>query len=819
MRSVLFLIPRKETSPMEAMNLNIPVLALRGLTVFPHMTMPFDVERRISIRALERAMEEDQEIFLVTQREIGTEMPEEKDLYAVGTISHITQILRLSKTSVRVMVEGRRRARLRRLWQTEPFLQANVEELEEPAQSEAFQRSPRTEALLRQTWNLFSEYAELAGSIPEEVVTTVMDGRDVGYLADFIAQNIALRFDDKQEILEELAPFIRLRKLNGFLARECNVLGFEHEMEGKVRDQLARTQRDQILRTQIRVLQNELGEGEDGDDELDTYRQKIQALELDEDTTKHLLKEVTKLSKQPFGSAEGAVIRGYLDVCLEMPWNTYTKERVSVDAARKVLEKDHYGLEKVKERILETIAVRQMNPEGKGQIICLVGPPGVGKTSIAISVAKALNRKLARLSLGGVRDEADIRGHRKTYIGSMPGRIIEAISRSGSMNPLLLLDEIDKMGNDYRGDPAAALLEVLDSEQNHSFRDHFLEIPVDLSKVMFITTANTTETIPRPLLDRMELIQIPSYTDEEKVQIARRHLLPKQMEEHGLKKGSIRIGDDVLRAVIRDYTRESGVRLLERRLAAICRKTDMRMLSDGVKRITVTENDLPKMLDCQPYPPALHTEKAEIGVVNGLAWTEAGGEILEVEVNVMEGTGKLELTGNLGEVMKESAQAALSCLRSRTAVLGIPADFYKNKDIHVHFPEGAVPKDGPSAGIAMATAMLSALTDRKIKAGIAMTGEITLRGRVLPIGGLKEKTMAARRNGIGTVLIPKDNVRDLEDIDQTVRAALRFIPVGTVDEVFAAALCPEAVQEEVADCVAAFAPIPREKSGDAALRQ
>ena len=804
---------------MEAMNLNIPVLALRGLTVFPHMTLTFDVERRISIRALERAMEEDQEIFLVTQREIGTETPVEKDLYAVGTISHITQILRLSKTSVRVMVEGRRRARLRRLWQTEPFLQANVEELEEPAQSDAFQRSPRTEALLRQTWNLFSEYAELAGSIPEEVVTTVMDGRDVGYLADFIAQNIALRFDDKQEILEELAPFIRLRKLNGFLARECNVLGFEHEMEGKVRDQLARTQRDQILRTQIRVLQNELGEGEDGDDELDTYRQKIQALELDEDTTKHLLKEVTKLSKQPFGSAEGAVIRGYLDVCLEMPWNTYTKERVSVDAARKVLEKDHYGLEKVKERILETIAVRQMNPEGKGQIICLVGPPGVGKTSIAISVAKALNRKLARLSLGGVRDEADIRGHRKTYIGSMPGRIIEAISRSGSMNPLLLLDEIDKMGNDYRGDPAAALLEVLDSEQNHSFRDHFLEIPVDLSKVMFITTANTTETIPRPLLDRMELIQIPSYTDEEKVQIARRHLLPKQMEEHGLKKGSIRIGDDVLRSVIRDYTRESGVRLLERRLAAICRKTDMRMLSDGVKRITITENDLPKMLDCQPYPPALHTEKAEIGVVNGLAWTEAGGEILEVEVNVMEGTGKLELTGNLGDVMKESAQAALSCLRSRAGVLGIPADFYKNKDIHVHFPEGAVPKDGPSAGIAMATAMLSALTDRKIKAGIAMTGEITLRGRVLPIGGLKEKTMAARRNGIDTVLIPKDNVRDLEDIDQTVRAALRFIPVGTVDEVFAAALCPEAVQEEVADCVAAFAPIPREKSGDATLRQ
>ena len=798
--------------------MNIPVLALRGLTVFPHMSLTFDVERRISITALERAMEADQEIFLVTQREIGVNAPAEKDLYEIGTVSHISQILRLSTNSARVMVEGRYRARLRRLWQTEPFLQANVETLVEEEASEAFRRSPRTEALLRQTWNLFSEYTELAGSVPDEIITTVMDCRDVGYLADFITQNIALRYTDKQEILEEMAPFIRLRKLNGFLARECNVLGFEHEMEGKVRDQLARSQRDQILRTQIRVLQNELGEGEDADDEIDAYRQKIQALELDEDTQKHLLKEVSKLSKQPFGSAEGAVIRNYLDVCLEMPWNTYTKERVSVDAARKVLERDHFGLEKVKERILETIAVRQMNPEGKGQIICLVGPPGVGKTSIAISVAKALNRKLARISLGGVRDEADIRGHRKTYIGSMPGRIIEAISRSGSMNPLLLLDEIDKLGNDYRGDPASALLEVLDSEQNYAFRDHFLEIPVDLSKVMFITTANTSDTIPRPLLDRMEVIQLSSYTDEEKVQIARRHLLPKQMEEHGLKKGSVRISDDVLRAVIRDYTRESGVRLLERRLAAICRKADMRLLTDGVTRITITENDLPKLLDCQPYPPALHTEKEEIGVVNGLAWTEAGGEILEVEVNVMEGSGKLELTGNLGDVMKESAQAALSCLRSRAAVLGIEADFYKTKDIHAHFPEGAVPKDGPSAGIAMATAMLSALTGRKIKAGYAMTGEITLRGRVLPIGGLKEKTMAAKRNGLHTVLIPKDNVRDLEDIDQTVRAALRFVPVETVDQVFAEmfAAPAKALREEVS--AAAFAPVGREPQGDG-LRQ
>ena len=810
---------------MEPTTLNIPVLALRGLTVFPHMNLTFDVERPISIAALERAMEADQEIFLVTQREIGVNEPEEKDLYAMGTVSHITQILRLSNTSVRIMVEGRQRARLRRLWQVTPFLQANVELLEEEPVSEAFQKSPRTEALLRQTWNQFSEYVELVGSMPDEVISAVMDCRDVGYLADFIAQNIALRHTDKQEILEEMAPFVRLRKLNGFLARECNVLGFEHEMEGKVRDQLARSQRDQILRTQIRVLQNELGEGEDADDEIDSYREKILALGLEEDTEKHLLKEVNKLSKQPFGSAEGAVIRNYLDVCLEMPWNTETKERVSVEAARKVLEKDHYGLEKVKERILETIAVRQMNPEGKGQILCLVGPPGVGKTSIAISVAKALNRKLSRLSLGGVRDEADIRGHRKTYIGSMPGRIIEAISRSGSMNPLLLLDEIDKLGSDYRGDPASALLEVLDSEQNHSFRDHFLEIPVDLSKVMFITTANTTETIPRPLLDRMEVIQLSSYTDEEKLQIARRHLLPKEMAEHGIRKGALRISDNVLRAVIRDYTRESGVRLLERRLAAICRKTDMRLLKGDVKRVTVTEEDLPKFLDCQPYPPALHTDREEIGVVNGLAWTEAGGEILEVEVNVMEGSGKLELTGNLGDVMKESAQAALSCLRSRADALGIEADFYKTRDIHVHFPEGAVPKDGPSAGIAMATAMLSALTDRKIKAGYAMTGEITLRGRVLPIGGLKEKTMAALRNGLHTVLIPADNVRDLEEIDQTVRAALRFVPVSTVDQVFAEVLVTvmtkdepvrETAKEESA--MAAFAPVTREPV-DAGLRQ
>ena len=796
---------------MEPETLNLPVLALRGLTVFPHTNLTFDVERRISMKALEVAMETGQEIFLVTQREINVDKPTEQDLYTMGTISRVTQILRLGQNSLRVMVEGGRRARLKRLWQLEPYLQGHVELVEE---SETVSHGPRTEALLRQTWTLFQDYAQLAGNVAEEVTAAALDCQDPGYLADLIAQNIALRYDDKQAILEEVSPLMRLRKLNGFLARERDVLGYQRQMEGKVRDELAQQQKEQILRTQIRVLQNELGEDEDN--EIDEYRQKLDALKLDDETRQHLDKEITKLAKQPYVSAEASVIRNYLDVCLELPWGTYTKERLNVEAARKVLDRDHYGLEKVKERILETIAVRQMNPEGKGQILCLVGPPGVGKTSIALSVANALNRKLTRISLGGVRDEADIRGHRKTYIGSMPGRIVEAISRSGSMNPLLVLDEIDKLGSDYRGDPASALLEVLDSEQNHAFRDHFLEIPLDLSKVMFITTANSLDTIPRPLLDRMEVIQLSSYTDEEKLQIARNHLLPKQMKEHGLKKGSLRMDDETLRAVIRDYTRESGVRQLERRLAAVCRKADMRLLTKLVKRVTVTEKDLPKLLDMQPYPPSIHVDQEEIGVVNGLAWTEAGGEILEVEVNVMEGSGKLELTGNLGDVMKESAQTALSCLRSRADALGIEKDFYKTKDIHVHFPEGAVPKDGPSAGIAMATALLSALTDRKIKAGIAMTGEITLRGRVLPIGGLQEKTMAAKRYGIHTVLIPKDNVRDLEEIDQTVRAALRFVPVETVDQVFDEVFC-RAKEARQPEAIPAFLPV--ENGTEAALRQ
>ena len=795
---------KTETVPMQTM----PALALRGLTVYPKMMVHFDVGREASVKAIEESMSSNQPIFLVAQKDIRVEEPDRNHLFAMGTVSVVRQILRLPGKTIRVMVEGRQRAHLRRLWQTEPYLQGHVELVEENA---GVSNTPRTEALLRQTCGLFQDYAQLAGNVAEEVTATVLDSQDPGFLADFIAQNTALRYDDKQAILEELSPLVRLRKLNGFLARERDVLSYERQMEGKVRDELAQQQKEQILRTQIRVLQGELGEDEDS--EIDEYRQKLESLKLEDETRQHLEKEINKLAKQPYVSAEASVIRNYLDVCLELPWGTYTKERVNVDAVRRALDRDHFGMEKVKERILESIAVRQMNPEGKGQIICLVGPPGVGKTSIALSVAKALNRKLDRISLGGVRDEADIRGHRKTYIGAMPGRIVEGISRSGTMNPLLVLDEIDKLSGDYRGDPASALLEVLDSEQNHAFRDHFLEVPLDLSQVMFITTANSLDTIP--LLDRMEVIQLSSYTDEEKIQIAKNHLLPKQMKEHGLKKGVLRIDDEAVRAVIRDYTRESGVRQLERRLAALCRKADMQLLTKAVKRVTVTEKDLPKLLNMQPYPPTVHVDREEIGVVNGLAWTEAGGEILEVEVNVMEGSGKLELTGNLGDVMKESAQAAYSCLRSRAKALGIDPDFYKNRDIHVHFPEGAVPKDGPSAGIAMATAMLSVLTDRKIKAGIAMTGEITLRGRVLPIGGLKEKTMAAKRYGIRTVLIPQDNVRDLEEIDQTVRAALRFVPVETVDQVFDEVFCREA--EKKAEAIPAFLPV--ESGTEAALRQ
>ena len=769
---------------MEPVTKNIPALALRGLVVYPRLTAAFDLERLISMRALERAMESDQELFVVTQRELNVDVPQQGDLYTVGTLVHISQVLRVSDHVIRVIVEGKQRARLRRLWQREPFLQAQIELIDEP---EPVRPGTRTEALLRQTYANFGEYVELTQNLTAEILAEVFTSTEPGYLADFIAQHVNIRYQDKQIILEELRPLLRLRRINEILRRESEVISLEQEIEGKVRERVGRIHRDFVMREQIKVLQNELGDA-DGEEELNEYRDHIVALKLPEESEKKLLKDVDRLSKQSYGSSEASVLRTYLDTVLELPWNRETKERVNVEAARKILERDHFGMEKVKERILEFIAVRALKEDARGQVLCLVGPPGVGKTSIALSVAKAMNRKVARLSLGGVRDEADIRGHRKTYVGAMPGRIVEAIGRSGSMNPLLVLDEIDKLGSDHRGDPASALLEVLDTEQNHSFRDHYLEIPIDLSRVMFIMTANTTDTIPRPLLDRMELIELPSYTDEEKVQIALRHLLPKQKTEHGVPKAALRIDENTIRAVISQYTRESGVRQLERQLAKLCRKTAMALNTKGVKRVTVTTENLTDFLGVPRYTREKAAKKDLVGVVNGLAWTQVGGEILPVEVNVMDGTGKLELTGNLGDVMQESCKAALSCLRSRAAELGIEADFYKTKDIHIHFPEGAVPKDGPSAGIAITTALLSALTGRAVRHDVAMTGEVTLRGRVMPIGGLREKTMAALRAGLHTVIVPQENEKDLDDIDQSVRARLRFVPVETVDAVFAEAL-------------------------------
>ena len=770
---------------MEPVTRNIPALALRGLVVYPKLTASFDLERLISMRALERAMETDRELFVVAQREMNVEVPQQDDLYTVGTLVRISQVLRVSDRVIRVIVEGKQRAKLRRLWQRDPFLQAQIELIDE---REPVRSGTRTEAQLRQTYANFGEYVELTQNMTAETLAVVFGCTEPGYLADFIAQHINIRYQDKQAILDELRPLPRLRRMNDILRRETEVISLEQEIEGKVRSRVGRIQRDFVLREQIKVLQNELGEGNDADAELDEYRDKIVALALPEESEKKLLKDVERLSKQSYGSSEASVLRTYLDTVLELPWNSETKERASVEAARRILERDHFGMEKVKERILEFIAVRALKEDAKGQVLCLIGPPGVGKTSIALSVAKAMNRKVARLSLGGVRDEADIRGHRKTYVGAMPGRIVEAIGRSGSMNPLLVLDEIDKLGSDHRGDPASALLEVLDTEQNHAFRDHYLEIPIDLSRVMFIMTANTTDTIPRPLLDRMEVIELPSYTDEEKVQIALRHLLPKQKAEHGVPKAALRIDENAVRAVISRYTRESGVRQLERQLAKLCRKTAMALNTKGVKRVTVTADNLSDYLGVPRYTREKASKKDLVGVVNGLAWTQMGGEILPVEVNVMEGSGKLELTGNLGDVMQESCKAALSCLRARVAELGIEPEFYKTKDIHVHFPEGAVPKDGPSAGIAITTALLSALTNRPVRHDIAMTGEVTLRGRVMPIGGLREKTMAALRAGLHTVIVPQENEKDLDDIDQSVRKQLRFVTVETVDAVFAEAL-------------------------------
>ena len=761
-----------------------PVLALRGLAVFPKQTVHFDVGRDKSVKALEEAMKRDQKILLSPQFDLEIEDPGYEDLAAIGTVGQIKQVLRAPGENTRVLVEGLFRANLKDLTRTSPYLEGHVEAISEVEPV----GSAREKALCRRAISVYSDYLTLVDHPSQSLLLRLMASQDCGYVSDTIAQNSGIEFSDKAEMLELLDPQLRLEWCIHALLEEIQVLKLEDDIQDKTRAEMDQQQRDYYLREQIKVMQDELGDGDDAS-EIDSYEKDILALKLPEDTEKKLLKDVDRLKKQPFGSSEGAVLRGYLDTVLELPWNVTTKERVDVAAAKRILDKDHFGMEKVKERILETLAVRKMAPEMPPQILCLVGPPGVGKTSVAYSIARSLNRKLARISLGGVRDEADIRGHRKTYVGAMPGRIITALTQAGSMNPVLLLDEVDKMGSDYRGDPSAALLEVLDAEQNKTYRDHYLEIPVDLSNVMFITTANTLDTIPRPLLDRMEVIELGSYTDEEKLMIAKDHLIPKQLEKHGLKKSQLRISDDAIREIIRCYTRESGVRSLERLLAQICRKADKMLLDDPeLQRAKVTGANLEDFLGVRKFLPDRLPEGDQVGLVTGLAWTSVGGETLEVEVNVMDGSGKLELTGNLGDVMKESAHAALSYIRANAAKLGVPSDFYKTKDIHVHFPEGAVPKDGPSAGVTVCTAMVSALTGQTVRQDVAMTGEISLRGRVLPIGGLKEKTMAAMRHGIHTVVIPEDNVRDLEEIDQTVRRALTFVPAKTVDTVLETAL-------------------------------
>ena len=762
----------------------MPVLALRGLAVFPDQTVHFDIGRPKSILALETAMKGNQRLLLVPQKNILDDDPGIADLYSVGTVVQVKQVLRHQGENLRVLVSGLCRAKLVELTETDPYLQGLAEAIVEVATPD----TPHNHALCREANLLYGAYSELLEHPSQAVLLKMMSSNDPGYLADSIAQNSGIDYADKAKLLCTLNPMRRLENAMQLLHREIEMLRLDAKIQEKTHAFMDQNQKDYYLREQMRAIREELGEGDDHA-EYENYRKKILELALDKDSEEKILRDLDRLKKQPFGSAEAAVLRNYLDTVLEMPWDEKTKEQIDVGRVKKVLEKDHFGMEKVKERILETIAVRQMAPEMPAQILCLVGPPGVGKTSIAYSIARALNRKMARISLGGVHDEADIRGHRKTYVGAMPGRILSAMIQAGSKNPLLLLDEIDKMGSDHRGDPGAALLEVLDAEQNKTYRDHYLEILYDLSEVMFITTANTLDTVPRPLLDRMEIIELGSYTDEEKLMIAKNHLIPKQIAKHGLKKSQLKVSDDAIREIISCYTRESGVRNLERAFAQICRKADMRLLEeDAPQKINVNGRNLEEFLGIRKFLPDRLPSKNEIGLVTGLAWTSVGGETLEVEVNVMDGSGKLELTGNLGDVMKESAHAALSYIRANAAALGIAADFYKTKDIHVHFPEGAVPKDGPSAGVTVTTAMVSALTGTPVRSDVAMTGEISLRGRVMRIGGLKEKTMAALRHGISTVIIPEDNLRDLEEIDQTVRKRLNFVTARTVDTVLDTAL-------------------------------
>ena len=785
--------------------LRMPLLALRGLSVFPGMLLTFDVERPSSIGSLDIAANSDQLIFLATQKDLTADMPEEDDIYHVGTVCRIRQQIRQPKATIcRVLVEGLYRAEAVSI-DTEPkAYMANILKLSDKQERVG---EAKMEALLRNCMGLFEEYLRLNPEMVTEQILNVLANPDPGYVADYISQHVRFSIEDKQSLLECLYPSRRLALLSKLLTSELNIMALEKELSDATQEQMSQNQREYYLREEMKIIQAELGE--DGLlDDIGEYRERIKALPVDEEIREKLLKELGRLQKQPFGSSEAAVLRGYLDACLEIPWGKYDEETTDIAKARKILDEDHFGLEKVKERVLQYLSVRQLAPDVKGGLLCLAGPPGTGKTSIAMSIARATGRKLVRVSLGGVHDEAEIRGHRKTYIGSMPGRIMNGIIQAKSCNPLIVLDEIDKLGSDYKGDPSAALLEALDPEQNSTFRDNFLEIPFDLSNVFFVTTANSLDTIPRALLDRMEVIELSSYTDEEKLQIAKNHLIPKQRKKHGLKASQLRISDDAVKEMIRSYTRESGVRVLEREIAAVCRKAAGGIAENEFKSLNVKQGKLESVLGPAKYKPDQIRVADEVGLVRGLAYTSVGGEVLDVEVAVVEGTGKLQLTGNLGDVMKESAQAALTYIRSRAYKLGIDPDFYKNKDIHIHFPEAAVPKDGPSAGITVTIALISALTGTPVRSDVAMTGEITLRGRVLPIGGLREKTMAALRAGVKTVIIPADNESDLEEIDQTVRAKLNFVPTDHVDKILNVAL---RFESEDSLCCTAEIPVQSER--------
>ncbi|HEY5560241.1 MAG TPA: endopeptidase La [Clostridiaceae bacterium] len=757
----------------------LPLIPLRGITIFPYMVLHFDVGRDKSILALENAMSEGQHICLVTQKDANIEEPEEEDIFKVGTICSIKQILKLPGDTVRVLVEGEKRAEILKFTQTDPFF---IVELAALSEEEIFEPI-KSEALVRSIKDAFDDYIKLSGSIPSEALITLDDLEEPGRLADIVSSYLMLKGDKKQELLEAQNVNMRLEKLLIIINNEIDILKVERKIGLKVKDKIDKIQRDYYLREQMKAIQEELGEEDDDKKEISLYKSKINKAKLPKIVKEKALYELDRLKNNGSYSAEGSVIRTYLDWILDLPWTKETEDKIDIKNARAILEKEHCGLEEVKDRVIEYLSVKKMSNFLKGPILCLVGPPGVGKTSIAKSIANALNRNFVRMSLGGVKDEAEIRGHRKTYVGSIPGRIIYGMKQAKSKNPLFLLDEIDKMSNDYRGDPGDALLEVLDSEQNSTFRDHYLELDFDLSKVLFITTANTLDTIPRPLLDRMEIIEIPGYTSEEKFNIAKEHLLLKQLAEHSVTKDKISFEDNSIYKLIEGYTRESGVRSLERSLASIIRKAIAEMLEKNKDRIIVNDSTVEKYLGA----PRFNYDKAEemdrIGVVMGMAWTAYGGDTLPIEVSAMIGTGKLELTGQLGDVMKESAKAGYSYIRSNTSKYEINPDFYKDKDIHIHVPEGAVPKDGPSAGVTMVTAMVSALKGIEVKHNVAMTGEITLTGRVLPIGGLREKSLAAYRAGIDTIIIPKGNEKDIEKLPSTIKNKLKIILAANIDDV------------------------------------